>query len=231
MLNTLIVKFKNPLQKRELPMFRGAVVSTMGNQCPLLFHNHQGDGLRYSYPLIQYKCLRGKAAIVCVGDGCEEIGAYFCNGDFHLRLGEERDEAFEIDAIHPHRTMVQVWNDTFNYHLRDWLPFNADNYHQYLQLQGVVERTQFLEKILVGNILSACKGLDVFIEGAISCKIVQFSDPKKSYHKGVPLMGFDLDFVTNISLPDYIGLGKGASLGHGVLNKKIYKNPNIETEK
>ena len=30
-------------------------------------------------------------------------------------------------------------------------------------------------------------------------------------------MAFDIEFVTNMSLPDYIGIGKNASIGYGVI--------------
>lgn len=35
-------------------------------------------------------------------------------------------------------------------------------------------------------------------------------------------MGFDIRFKSNVSLPDYIGLGKGVSIGFGMI--KDYKN-------
>jgi hypothetical protein len=64
----LAVEFKNSIQHHEIPKFRGAVVILLssGN---MLFHNHTEDaGLRYSYPLIQYKRIHSKAAIVCINE-------------------------------------------------------------------------------------------------------------------------------------------------------------------
>ena len=62
--NILTIKFSNHISKEEIPLFRGAVISTL-EQNNILFHNHNDDNsLRYSYPLIQYKRIGGCAAIV-----------------------------------------------------------------------------------------------------------------------------------------------------------------------
>ena len=64
----LTIKFANPLRHQQVPEFRGAVIAAL-DQKRLLFHNHDEQGLRYAYPLIQYKVLDGKAAIVATGEG------------------------------------------------------------------------------------------------------------------------------------------------------------------
>jgi len=48
-------------------------------------------------------------------------------------------------------------------------------------------------------------------------KITQLDEPRTQYYKGVRLLSFDAEFKTNVSLPDYIGLGKGVSLGMGTI--------------
>lgn len=64
---TLVIKFNNEIYPDEIDCFRGAVIHAMDG-ANVLFHNHlEGAGLRYSYPLIQYKRIHRKAAIVCVG--------------------------------------------------------------------------------------------------------------------------------------------------------------------
>lgn len=46
------INFLNAIGVHEIPQFRGAVISTVGRDNNLLFHNHKGDGFRYSYPNI-----------------------------------------------------------------------------------------------------------------------------------------------------------------------------------
>lgn len=43
------------------------------------------------------------------------------------------------------------------------------------------------------------------------------SAPYQVTNKGVKLMAFDAEFKTNMSLPDYVGIGKNASIGFGVV--------------
>ena len=228
--NTLIIRFKNDLSPHEVPMFRGAVIAAVGKGCPELFHNHEGDGFRYRYPMIQYKRIGGKAAIVCIGDGCNEIGAFFSNCNFRMRIGEGREELFEIASVIPHRTQVQPWNDAFTYYLRNWLPLNTENYQLYQKMEGVVEHTQLLERMLIGNILSACKGLGSTVERNIEAKLLQVDAPRKVYYKGVGLMSFSGEVKCNVSLPDFIGLGKGASIGHGMMVRKYIKKAEEDNE-
>ena len=223
-INTLIVKFKNQIAQWEIPLFRGAIIEAASDCNCQLFHNHQGDGFRYRYPLIQYKCIKGQATIVCVGEGVEEIGAFFRNSNFMFKLGDKPATQFEIESIIPHRTLVQVWNESFAYYLRNWLPLNPENHQKYMEMEGLVERTQMLEKILVGNILSACKGLEVTIEKGIQCKILHTGEPRVTRFKGIPYMTLDGEFKSNITLPNYIGLGKGASMGHGIIIQRTQGN-------
>ena len=70
---TLILKFENEIERYEISFFRGAVIAAVGKEEDVLFHNHEGDNYRYSYPLIQYKRIHGCAAIVCVNEGTETI--------------------------------------------------------------------------------------------------------------------------------------------------------------
>lgn len=75
-LNVLVVQFTNELKQTNIPYFRGAVIAALGEQADVLFHNHTENGFRYAYPLIQYKRVKGKAAIVCIKDGTEQIGRF-----------------------------------------------------------------------------------------------------------------------------------------------------------
>lgn len=216
-IKVLKIVFGQEISQNEIPLFRGAVIDSLENKA-LLFHNHDGDGLRYSYPLIQYKRIGGKAAIVCVGEGTEAIGEFFASGNFDVSIGE-RNVSLKVDSIDARQVLVQVWDDRFSYHLRRWLPFNKQNYENFMQLDGVAERCMFLEKLLVGNVLSFAKGFNIHFDREVLCKIKQLSEPMTVVYKGVRLMGFDVEFSTNVSLPDYIGLGKGVSVGKGTVKK------------
>ena len=218
----LIIQFNNTIERKEIPLFRGAVIESVKDSNNVLFHNHIGEGFRYSYPLIQYKRIHQKAAIVCINEGTDSIGEFFSSCNFQFKLGEKYVEMI-IDSVKAYQVQVQCWDTSFSYYLRNWLPLNSDNYEQYKKLDGLVEQTTFLEKILIGNILSFLKGINIHLEDEIKCKIIALNEPKIARSKGVKLMSFDIEFKTNIHLPDYIGLGKNTSLGYGII-KRIKKD-------
>lgn len=214
--NLFYIQFQNEILHDEIELFRGAILSQLPESL-ILFHNHEGEGFRYSYPLIQYKRLHGKAFLVSLSDGTEAIGNLFSESDFHFRLGQ-RELKMEISSIWTRQFLVQVWNTDFMYRLSAWLPLNEKNYQEYQSMEGVAERILFLEKKLIGNILSFTKGIGLYVEQKIQCKILYVDAEYWSLYKGVRMKSFTITFKTNISLPEHIGLGKGASIGHGTLH-------------
>ena len=213
----LIIRFANEITPEELPFFRGAIIGKVPNELTL-FHNHFDTGFRYSYPLIQYKRINGKAAIVCIGEGTEAIGNFFASADFNLQIGNRR-VTFQIENMQASQWLLQPWDDTFTYTISRWLPFNSDNYAKYKQLNGMVERVQMLEQLLVGNILSMCTGLGVHVESAITCQVQDISREYICKYKGIKMQAIDLTFRTNVYLHNFIALGKGVSQGFGIVKQ------------
>ncbi len=223
---TLIIRFNNEIQHDEIPLFRGAIIQAT-EHANLLFHNHNDDSsFRYSYPLIQYKRINKKAAIVCLGEGTEAIGQFFSSCNFDVSLGE-RQVRLEVDSVSAHQHLVQIWDGEFAYHIRHWLPLNQENYARFCQEESLASRCAMLERLLTANILSFAKGIGLYFDGQVITRITQLVEPRLQYYKGVKLMSFDAEFKTNVSLPDYIGLGKGVSLGMGTVVRK-YERKDIE---
>jgi len=73
-IRTLTVLYNTEISNKEISLFRGAVLKSLGDKANVLYHNHTGEEtFRYSYPLIQYKRINGKAAITCVEEGADII--------------------------------------------------------------------------------------------------------------------------------------------------------------
>lgn len=215
----LTIYFKNEIAPHHIPYFRGAVIASIGaTKENVIFHNHIDEGFRCSYPLIQYKRIHKKAAIVCINEGCDEIGKLLSIENLYLNIGNT-DHTFEIEKIVPQRVLIQTWNNSYSYRLRRWLPLNQENYEKYLKLEGIAEKIQLLESVLTANILSFAKGLDITIEKEITSKITSIQEPYHITFKEIKLMAFDIEFKTNVFLPQFIGLGKSASLGHGIVSE------------
>lgn len=214
----LTIRFKNALRQEELQHFRGAINHAM-EKANILFHNHTDDNYRYSYPLIQYKRISRCATIVCINEGTGVIGEFFSNCNFDIVLGSKNIE-LDVDSVKANQVIVQVWDDLFSYRINKWLPFNQTNYRQYSEQEGISEKCTMLEKILIGNILSFAKGLGLFVDKPIICKITDIDKLYVIRYKGVSMTSFDAEFKCNMSILDFVGLGKGVSLGFGTVTRK-----------
>lgn len=214
----LIVHFKNRLGKQETPYFRGATIAALQENNDVLFHNHTGEKLRYAYPLVQYKTMEGKACIVCVNEGAEAIGKLFASCNLNFMIGR-RQETMEVESIQANHYSVEVTDTLFSYRIKDWLPLNQESYAKYKSASGLSEQVALLDRILIGNILSFAKGIGVFFEKEVVCRITHLSAPYTTKHKDTKLLGFNAEFECNVSLPEAIGLGKGSSLGRGIVER------------
>lgn len=209
------ITFRNAISRSMLSLFRGAVISSLSRD-NILFHNHRGDGFRYSYPLIQYKTLGGKASIVCIGEGCSAIRDYFSGFSSTIALGDTETELF-MESVREKSVSVSTGEEMNGHRLVRWLPLNKENYEEYVRTESVTAKCAMLEKILVGNILSFGKGVGIVFEDEVKCLITDIRRQYPASYKGVRLMAFDISFKTNVSLPYGIGLGKGVSIGNGTV--------------
>jgi hypothetical protein len=183
----------------------------------MLFHNHTPeDGLRYSYPLIQYKRQGGKACIVAIEQGADIIGQFMASGCNVLKIGD-REATCDVAQLRPRRMLVQLWQSPFHYRVSKWLPLNNKNYDLYMNAEDPEARKTLLEGILKGNLLAMLKGLDIWLDGNLTVQITHLSEPYKLRYKGLDLMAFNADFDSNLSIPSLVGIGKHVSVGFGVV--------------
>ena len=211
-----VVIFDTEISPAEVPYFRGCIIRlTDGNQ---LSHNHRGTGYNYTYPLVQYKRLNRHAAVVGINEGAEMLAQLMKDGDsFDVQLGNRPATM----------TVISVRNDSLTltcgaehiYSIDRWIPLNEANYATFLHMPGVMERMEMLERILIGNILSFAKSMGVFFEKQVKCRILQLEEKEMTTYKNVEFMTFSAIFACNVTLPDYIGLGKSASVGRGTIRQ------------
>jgi hypothetical protein len=208
----------------ELPAFRGAVANKVGWQ-HILFHNHQDTTgkFRYSYPLIQYKRIGRQPAILCLGDGVEEIHKFFEKKSWDLTISQRRLE-MKIARLDLQQFTLRVHERAMLYTVRNWIALDQDSYRDYQRLSGLAERTTLLESKLRGNILSLAKGLGWRIEEQVTTRITELGPVRPVVVKGVKVLGFQASFLSNVFLPNYIGLGKNVSLGYGVVMSQRQNN-------
>ena len=214
-IRVVVATFKNKISQEEIPFFRGSIICLSDNAS--FFHNHQEEGFRYAYPLVQYKRIDGHAAVLGINEGGEAIEELFKDRvRYECQLGNRQVE-MELIGIRSEKVSIHCMEQDCIYSIKGWLPLNRENYRSYLSADGLAEQIAMLERILIGNILSFAKGLGVFFETPVRCRILQLESEKSFGYKNVELLSFSVKFRTNVSLPAYIGLGKSVSINNGVV--------------
>ena len=218
-LRQLTVTFDTEIQPWELSAFRGAIAEKAGYEHEH-FHNHNSEGgFHYRYPLIQYKYDHHRPMLVCLNDGVEEMYHFFSQPDWTLHLDNGSVKTMKIAQLDVRQHTVQPWEDTvFRYHLRQWFALNEDNYESFRRMNGLLERIELLETILTNHLVALCQSIgQAADQRLIRAKILTLKDTKWIAYKRTKMLAFSLEFESNLNIPDYIGIGKGASMGFGVV--------------
>ena len=204
-LKYLRVEFEGEIRPHEIPAFRGAVVDKVGQERDV-FHNHnKPTGYIYRYPLVQYKSIRKQPSLLCIDYGVEEIHHFFQNKDWSLEISG-RKLNMHISRLDMKQYNLQAWDKLFHYNIRNWIALSQDSYRDYQAFENLADRIRFLETKLVGNILSFAKGVDWHVDKQIEAHIKELRDPRWVSLKGKKVLGFNLDFTSNVFLPNFIGL-------------------------
>lgn len=176
------------------------------------FHHHSTSS--HHYPKVQYKKVRGDLIIVGISDYADIIFERLSQLE-HIVTPTEK---IPINNIQLETRLFEIKPIKTNYRFATpWLGLNEENYQKYRELQNSEKRT-FLQKILVGNILSMLKGLGIRIDFRIETKISKIRSKPTIAHDN-KFAGFYYDWEGNTSLPDYCGLGKSVSKGFGVIER------------
>jgi hypothetical protein len=215
----LKVVFEQQIPSWQIPKFRGAIVNKIGRE-HILFHNHYNDNqLRYAYPLIQYKTFNKKAGFICINEGTDDVHAFFSKHNWNINI-EGREMQLSIESLAANNFNLQVWDKFFYYTIYEWIALNKANFEIYKKTETAVDRLKMLERILIGNILSFAKGVELTVEKPIELNILSVVNEKQVKYKGVQLVSFNAEFKTNFFIPNFIGLGKGVSTGFGIVKEK-----------
>lgn len=213
----LHIEFDATIEPWELTAFRSAVIEVTGRK-HLLFHNHLNDSFLYKYPLIQYKRIGKRPAILCIDQGVDELHHFFDQKGEVVLLGTKEIE-LKVARLNLNQYVMQVWANPYHYRINNWIALNEENYLRYQALDGLIEKIGFLESTLKANILALAKGIEWTVEKPIELKIKQLNEPKIIRLKQTKFMTFNALFDCNVFLPNFIGLGKSVSKGFGVVSQ------------
>ncbi|MGB0864537.1 MAG: CRISPR-associated endonuclease Cas6 [Saprospiraceae bacterium] len=219
-LRVLTVTFNIPIEGEEIGAFRGALINKVGLEHEW-FHNHNNDTnsthqYHYRYPLIQYKRVRNKPMLVFLDDCIEEAHKLFSQSDWTLDL-KGKPYAMKVKDLGINEFNIQVWENTFKYNIRNWLPITQKNMKEFNSITRLSERINYLERKLANHLVSFAKGIGYRWEKRIEVHIQNIQYESIVQMKGNKLKAFTLDFETNLFVPNYVGLGKSVSRGFGVV--------------
>ena len=206
----MILQTDRPMQE-DATKLRGYIGNRFAGY-PLLHHHAETPLL--TYPRVQYKVLEGTPAILGIEEGAtilKEISDEITELALHARTYQVTrkvmyEQTVEIGAT---RRPVQYR------FLSPWLALNSRNYEEFRSIDDWSEKKQFLNAILIGNILSLAKGLGIVIDRRLYAH--SRLDAVRTRYKGIEMTGFSGELRINACLPDYIGIGKGVSQGFGTL--------------
>mgnify|MGYP006267107689 CR=1 FL=1 len=192
---------------------RGYFGNLFRERSPLLHNHFEEGGLRYAYPLVQYKVIRRTPMLVGLEEGAKLLVELFTQIK-ELDIGGEIHPV-EEKQIEFQTCPVGVGEDLYEYRFQTlWMGLNQNNYSRYQELSEA-ERPGLLNKILVGNILTLFKGIQHRTEKRILVKTKLHE--KQTQFKGQRMLAFRGSFTTNAKLPAYIGLGKSPARGFGTI--------------
>lgn len=184
---------------------------------PILHHHLLDGSSNYSLPPVRYLVVDYLPLLVGLQQGRETVLTVAGMIDW-LIVGRQQYAVTGHDFIED-CTSFGLNPELQSYQtVSPWLALNQKNALKFNKLNGDGERRQFLEKILTGNILSLAKGLGLHVCERIVVKILSFSWQK--VHTPQPLLGFQISFVSNVVLPEFLGLGKMVSKGFGLMTTR-----------
>ncbi len=181
-----------------------------------LLHQHVTDKLIYRYPLIQYKMLQGSPLVLGINEGAEVLKEVYDKFDV-IKLGESSYSIMERGVIlrsEEFGCCPEIYSYRF---VTPWLALSQKNYPRYRDASQEGSR-DLLRRILVGNILSASKGLGYVAKEHIRLEVGGMQD-EICLLKGSKVTGIRGEFTTNFSIPELIGLGKSVSRGFGAVTR------------
>jgi hypothetical protein len=183
-----------------------------------LLHKDLADGFIHRYPVVQCKQIKGTIMVIGAGQGADLLQE-ISGSTRELRFGETsciitgrdpeiRDEKFGIsDEIH-----------TYEF-LTPWLALNQQNAKKFYDLKGKPDRDAFMQKILTGHLSTLAKSLDYDLPAPVTCKSrVRFRRERIHQENVMVFLG---TFGTNLTIPDYLGIGQSVSQGFGTIRSAV----------
>ena len=176
------------------------------------------EGFIHRYPVVQCKQVKNILMVIGAGQGADFLQE-LCGSKEELpckntccsitgRDREIRKENFGIsDEIH-----------TYEF-LTPWLALNQQNAKKFYDLKGKPDRDAFMQKILTGHLRTLAKSIDYDLPEPLTCTSrIRFKRERIHQENVIVFLG---TFGTNLTIPDYLGIGQSVSQGFGTIRSVI----------
>lgn len=219
----LHIIFSEHIQSYDIPKFRAAVIEKSRRESSL-FHNHLEDKKYiYRYPLIQYKVTDKKASLICLNEATEDIHYLLKQNNFDFRIGDKTLK-YEFEDVRLKYERIQTYTEDFKYNVLNWMALNQENYREFQKLESLIERMQYLQELLEKHIRIFMDAMNAIEPIPLKVKLQEIKQEKHIEYKDIFHLTFTLNFTCNLHIPNYVGLGKGVSVGFGIV-KKLNNEP------
>lgn len=220
-LSLLTVQFDRPVPARHIRAFR-AVISNAASGGNPHFHNHfdNPSAPPARYPLIQFKTIDRKATVVFLGSQVDSARRLFSDAYWEVELQGQRLRLYVADIDMQYHE-VGFAETPQQYRIRNYLPFNQNNIRKYENEKRLSERIALLERMLRNHLLAFSWGVGWEPEGQVTARVLDTPvfRQRELRFKHIRLLGFDLEFETNLALPERIGVGGKVAVGFGALKR------------
>lgn len=187
--------------------FRGYIGNMFKEE--VILHNHLSlYEFLYKSPLVQYKVIEGIFCIVAINNGIDVIKDKLLGLQF-IQIENEKYQVKNIE-VEEKKCEIKIGEVLKRYRFETlWIALNSENYGKYRSGQ------YDLNKALTNNLIEFFKMSGIWADKPILVNGVFKTNTITK--KDTRLIGFSGEFVCNVDLPDFIGLGKRKSIGFGTI--------------
>ncbi|MCY7356823.1 MAG: DNA repair protein, partial [Rudanella sp.] len=181
---------------------------------------------RYAYTLVQFKVLDRVPTLVGLGEGAGLLTQLFLQ--MRELVIEQDGELTHFPVLSKHirheQAPLGIMDDLIEYRFETlWMALNQDNYRDYRGYSEAGQQAQ-LKRVLTSQLLALFREFGIWLEPheRIMVRLGRFGVPmqeRTTQFKNQTMIAFTGHFLTNVILPNSIGLGKAVSRGFGSIQR------------
>lgn len=234
--NAIFLVFDKKINPSDIRLWRDEINNLVLEKKDPLFFNHYINGPlkgkpNPNYPLIQYRSFKGKGALYGINEGAQSIIDSLVLGLFKKWKGK-------INLLTINEPILKSKELIYQYKILNAHIFGDNAYEKYIAIKDPFQSFEFIEQKLIKQIYKLLKNdigylpdlmykdISLKITTPLTSKVTQNKlNPKVRNGKGIQVWHtLDIEFMTNIHLPQYIAIGNNVAFGNGVITRSELLN-------